>query len=142
MSVVEFSVLHEGRLVMQKIILMSIALIAANPAFAEGTGAGAASGAAAGAVVGGPVGAVVGGVAGAAIGTAIDPPPAEVRTVVMEAPPPRSVVIEQEVQVGQPLPETVVLQPVPRYEKYTYAVVNEKRVIVEPSSRKVLQVIN
>jgi hypothetical protein len=32
--------------------------------------------------------------------------------------------------------------PVPENPKYSYAIVNDERVIVEPSSRKVIQVIN
>lgn len=104
-----------------------------------GTVGGAVGGAATGAVVGGPVGAVVGGVAGAVIGTAIDPPPAEVRGYVVEQQQP-SVVVSEPVVVGEPLPEVVVLHPVPETE-YRYAVVNDRRVIVEPGSRRVVEVI-
>jgi hypothetical protein len=43
--------------------------------------------------------------------------------------------------VGQPLPETVVVIPVPDDPKYAYAIINDQRVIVEPSSLKVIQVI-
>ena len=102
---------------------------------------GAAGGAVTGAIVGGPVGAAVGGVAGAVVGTVIDPPPQKVVTYVREAPAP-TVVVKEKVVVGQPLPETVVVTPVPENPKYAYAVVNDERVIVEPSSRKVIQVIN
>lgn len=104
---------------------------------------GAAGGAVTGAIVGGPVGAAVGGVAGAIVGTAIDPPPEKVVTYVREAPAPSTrVVVKERVVIGQPLPETVVVTPVPEYPKYSYAIVNDERVIVEPSSRKVIQVIN
>ena len=107
----------------------------------EGAVSGAAGGAVTGAVVGGPVGAVVGGVAGAAVGTILDPPPPEVRTVVVQQTTP-SVVYQQPVVVGQPLPTTVVLYPVPGYDNYYYTVVNNERVIVDPQSRTVLQVVN
>ena len=104
---------------------------------------GAAGGAVTGAIVGGPVGAAVGGVAGAVVGTVIDPPPEKVVTYVREAPAPSArVVVQERVVVGQPLPETVVVTPVPDNPKYAYAVVNKERVIVEPSSRKVIQVID
>ncbi|MDR7147630.1 DUF1236 domain-containing protein [Rhizobium sp. BE258] len=104
---------------------------------------GAAGGAVTGAIVGGPVGAAVGGVAGAVVGTVIDPPPQKVVTYVREAPAPSAtVVVKERVVVGQPLPETVVVTPVPENPKYAYAVVNDERVIVEPTSRKVIQVIN
>ena len=104
---------------------------------------GAAGGAVTGAIVGGPVRAAVGGVAGAVVGTVIDPPPQKVVTYVREAPAPSArVVVKEKIVVGQPLPETVVVTPVPENPKYAFAVVNDERVIVEPSSRKVIQVIN
>ena len=51
-----------------------------------------------------------------------------------------SVTVEHEVRVGQPLPETVVVHRVPKYE-YEYAVVNHRRVIVEPKTRRVVKII-
>ncbi|WP_337266172.1 DUF1236 domain-containing protein [Oryzifoliimicrobium ureilyticus] len=103
---------------------------------------GAAGGAVTGAIVGGPVGAAVGGVAGAVVGTAIDPPPQKVVTYVREAPAPTErVVVREKVVVGEPLPEAVVVTPIPENPRYAYAYVNNERVIVEPSSRKVIQVI-
>lgn len=118
-------------------------LLASTSAFAQSsTVNGAAGGAVTGAIVGGPAGAAVGGVAGAAIGAAIDPPPQKVVTYVQQAPAPTTrVVVKEKVVVGQPLPETVVVTPVPDDPKYAYAIVNDQRVIVEPSSRKVIQVI-
>lgn len=131
---------------MKNIILASCAIIAASfatgAAAQEGTASGAAGGAVTGAIIGGPVGAAVGGIAGAALGTAIDPPPQEVVTYVQEQPAPATpIVVERQIEVGQPLPETVVLTPVPDHDNYAYAVVNEQRVIVEPQSRTVVQVI-
>ena len=118
-------------------------LLASTSAFAQSsTVNGAAGGTVTGAIVGGPAGAAVGGVAGAAIGTAIDPPPQKVVTYVQQAPAPtKRVVVKEKVVVGQPLPETVVVTPIPDDPKYAYAIVNDERVIVEPSSRKVIQVI-
>jgi len=123
---------------------VTAASVIASGAFAQSsTVNGAAGGAVTGAIVGGPVGAAVGGVAGAVVGTAIDPPPEKVVTYVREAPAPSAkVVVKEKVVVGQPLPETVVVTPVPENPKYSYAIVNDERVIVEPSSRKVIQVIN
>ena len=118
-------------------------LLASTSAFAQSsTVNGAAGGAVTGAIVGGPAGAAVGGVAGAAIGAAIDPPPQKVVTYVQQAPAPTTrVVVKEKVVVGRSLPETVVVTPVPDDPKYAYAIVNDQRVIVEPSSRKVIQVI-
>jgi hypothetical protein len=129
---------------MKRIIIAAGILLAAGTAFAQqSTVSGAAGGAVTGAIVGGPVGAAVGGVVGAVAGTAIDPPPERVVTYVRDAPMPAdTVVVKEKVVVGEALPSTVVVQQVPENPKYSYAIVNKQRVIVEPSSRKVIQVIN
>ncbi|MFK4657134.1 hypothetical protein ABIF97_007068 [Bradyrhizobium japonicum] len=53
-----------------------------------------------------------------------------------------SVVIHERVVVGEPLPPTVVLRPVPNYTEYRYAVVNDRRVIVEPRTRRVVKIVD
>lgn len=118
-------------------------LMASTSAFAQSsTVTGAAGGAVTGAIVGGPVGAAVGGIVGGVAGSVIDPPPPKVVTYVQQAPAPTDrVVVKERVVVGQPLPETVVVTPIPDDPNYAYAIVNDQRVIVEPSSRKVIQVI-
>lgn len=123
-------------------IATAFALTVMSPSLAlaqASTGAGAVGGAAAGAVVGGPVGAVVGGTVGAAVGAAAEPP-AEVRTYVVKENAP-SITVRERIVVGEPLPATVVLRPVPNHAEYSFAVVNNQRVIVEPKSRKVIQII-
>ena len=121
----------------------SVAMFAAGAMAQEGTASGMAGGAATGAIIGGPVGAAVGGVAGAVIGSAIDPPPEQVVTYVREQPvPAQPVMVQQEVVVGQPLPQTVVLTPVPEAPQYAYTYVNERRVIVDPNTYTVVQVID
>ncbi|RWY66185.1 DUF1236 domain-containing protein [Rhizobium sp. WSM1325] len=127
-----------------KIVVVTAGMLLASTAvFAQSsTVTGAAGGAATGAIVGGPVGAAVGGIVGGVAGSVIDPPPQQVVTYVQQAPAPTTrVVVKEKVVVGQPLPETVVVTPVPDDPKYAYAIVNDQRVIVEPSSRKVIQVI-
>ncbi|MGF9566911.1 DUF1236 domain-containing protein [Neorhizobium sp. JUb45] len=128
----------------RQVVLVGATLLVAGSVFAqESTVNGAAGGAVTGAIVGGPVGAAVGGVAGAIVGTAIDPPPQRVVTYVREAPAPtEQVVVEERVVVGEPLPQTIVVQQVPDNPNYGYAVVNDRRVIIEPSSRRVVQVID
>lgn len=130
---------------MRKIIIASTAILAsvfATSANAQNsTVNGAAGGAVTGAIVGGPVGAAVGGVAGAIVGTAIDPPPREVVTYVQEQPVSAPVRVQQQVVVGKPIPETVVLTPVPSNEHYAYAVVNDQRVIVDPRTHTVVQIV-
>ena len=106
-----------------KLIALGAVVIGAvaSPVLAqEGTVTGAAGGAVTGAIVGGPVGAAVGGVVGAIAGTAIAPPPEPVVTYVRKQPVPvQPVIIEQQVAVGQPLPQQIVLTPIP--ENPTYA---------------------
>ncbi|MCQ4633664.1 hypothetical protein J2Y63_006995 [Shinella sp. BE166] len=134
-----------------KLNLLASAAIAAalftSPVMADddndGAVTGAAGGAVTGAVVGGPVGAVVGGVVGAIAGTALDPPPRKVVTYVEQQPiPSETIVVEEVVEVGKPLPKTVVLTPIPEDPTYAYAVVNKQRVIVDPSTYTVVQVLN
>jgi len=99
----------------------------------------ARDGAEAGGQVLGPVGAAVGGTVGAAVGTAVAIPDAVIGAVRNEHVP--SVVVEERIAVGEPLPDTVVLHEVPRYETYRYAVVNDQRVIVDPRTRRVIRII-
>ena len=119
--------------------LLATAALAPGAVLAQDIEGGAARGAAAGSHVLGPVGAAVGGVVGGAIGI-IEPPPPPVVTYVEHEDIP-SVAVEREVVVGEPLPETVVIHPVPQHDRYAYAVVNHERVIVEPHTRKVIKII-
>jgi Protein of unknown function (DUF1236) len=106
----------------------------------------AAGGAAVGGAVAGPVGAAAGAIVGGTVGAASDvatsiftpPPPPVVTYVERERIP--SVAVQDEVVVGRPLPRTVVLHRVPKYN-YEYAVVNHRRVIVEPGTRRVVKII-
>lgn len=125
-----------------RILLPVLAATALAPAaaFAQGsTVGGAVGGAVVGGVVGGPVGAVIGAGVGGTVGMAAEPPREVVTYVERERVP--SVAVEERVVVGEPLPATVELHTVPKYEKYSYAVVNDRRVIVEPRTRKVVKII-
>lgn len=122
---------------------MTVAALILSPgvAFAQSTTAtGAVNGAEAGGTVAGPVGAVVGGTVGAAVGAAVEIPNAVLNSV-RDAPGP-SVVVREEVAVGHPLPERVVLHPIQRYPEYRYAIVNERHVIVEPRTRRIVKIID
>jgi hypothetical protein len=119
--------------------VLAASLLTSGAAFAQSTTAqGAADGAAAGGQVGGPIGAMVGGTVGAAVGAAAEIPNAVINGI----PRDRSVVVRERVVVGEPLPDTVVLRPVPSHAEYNYAVVNERRVIVEPRTRRVVKIID
>ena len=123
-------------------LLAAVAALALTPAVAFGqaaTTSGAVGGAVVGGVVGGPVGAVVGAGVGSTVGMAAEPP-GEVITYVQREQTP-SVVVQERVVVGEPLPATVTLHSVPQHTQYSYAVVNNQRVIVEPRSRKVVKII-
>ena len=131
------------RYVLALLAATAIAPVAAQAQYAP---ADAAAGAAAGGAVAGPVGAAAGAIVGGTVGAAGDvataifaPPPPPVITYVEREDIP-SVTVEHEVVVGKPLPRTVVLHPVPKYH-YEYAIVNHKRVIVEPKTRRVVKII-
>ena len=66
--------------------------------------------------------------------------PDEVDHYVLEQPYDDAVTVQEDIVVGQPLPETVIVRPVPRYDDYGYAVVNQRRVIVEPRTRRIIRV--
>ena len=133
----------------KKILLTTVMLTALAPAaaFAQtggGAAAGAAAGAAGGAIVGGPVGAAVGGVTGAIVGGIADQQQPEFRQYVTTQKVP-SYTYREEVRVGAVLPEAgVTYHEVPAQYKvkgYRYTIVNDTPVLVEPGSRRIVQVI-
>jgi len=120
--------------------LIAVSMLASGAAFAQSTTAqGAREGARTGGEVGGPVGAVVGGTVGAAVGAAVEIPNAVITSIPRGE---RSVVVRERVVVGEPLPPSVELRVVPNHAEYRYAVVNDRRVIVEARTRKVIRVID
>lgn len=66
--------------------------------------------------------------------------PGEVRTYVLEQRVP-SVAYEGDIAVGSTLPDVVEIHRVDGYDDYAYTVVNERRVIVNPQTRAVIQVL-
>ena len=122
------------------VTLLAATAIAPAAALAQNNAVGGAvGGAIVGGVVGGPVGAAVGAGVGGTVGAATEPPPGAVTYVEREDIP--SVAVRERVVVGEPLPATVELRPIPEYKEYRYAVVNHKRVIVEPRTRKIVKII-
>jgi hypothetical protein len=120
--------------------LTAASLLASGAAFAQSTTErGAREGARTGGDVGGPIGAMVGGTVGAAVGAGLEIPNAVITSVQGERAP--SVVVRERVIVGEKLPPEVELRPVPHHTQYDYAVVNDRRVIVEPRTRKVIKII-
>ena len=120
--------------------LIAASLLTSGAAFAQSTTVeGAHNGAEAGGAVAGPLGAMVGGTVGAAVGAGLEIPNAVITSIDDERVP--SVVVHERVVVGEPLPEEVELRPVPHYTEYRYAVVNDRRVIVDPHTRRVIKII-
>jgi hypothetical protein len=110
----------------------------------NGVAAGATTGAVTGAVVGGPVGAAVGAGVGAVAGGIADDTRPRFRSYVEERHVP-SYRYEREVRVGEDLPPSgVTYYEVPReygVTKYRYTVVNDRTVLVDPSTHRIVQVI-
>mgnify|MGYP003333503196 CR=1 FL=1 len=132
------------------LVLSLLAPLAAIPAAAQdrapgGALGGAAAGAAGGAIIGGPVGAAVGGIGGAIVGGTLgglsEPDRRYVVTYVQRNP--RSSVRMENVAVGASLPRNVRIYRIEGRPsiRYSYAYVNGRPVIVEPSSRRVVQII-
>lgn len=120
--------------------LIAVSFLAAGSAYAQSTTVqGAHDGARVGSDVGGPIGGVVGGTVGAAVGAAVEIPNAVITAIPRGE---RSVVVEERVVVGEPLPPAVELRVVPNHTEYRYAIVNDRRVIVEPRTRRVIRVID
>lgn len=127
-----------------------IASLAALPlaAHAEegGVAAGAATGAVGGAIVGGPVGAAVGGVTGAIVGGALSGPDrTRVKEYVVRERRP-SVRVQDEVIVGRELPGTVKYYEIPSSvgvkTTYRYTVVNDRAVLVDPRTHRIVEVLD
>ena len=66
--------------------------------------------------------------------------PGEVRTYVLEQKAP-SATVEGDLVVGTTLPETVEIHTIPDQPDYGYVIVNDKRVLVNPKTRTVVEVI-
>jgi hypothetical protein len=116
---------------------------------AQGTVRGAQEGAEVGGRAAGPVGAIVGGTVGAATGTVggilgVEARPRFREYVVREHIP--SYRYEQELRVGVILPEQgVTYYDVPaeyHVTGYRYTYVNDRPVLVEPGTRRVVQIID
>jgi hypothetical protein len=130
------------------VLLATFALPAA--AMAQGTVRGAEEGAAAGGAAAGPLGAIVGGTVGAATGTVggilgVDDRPRFREYVVHEHVP--SYHYRERVHVGAVLPEAgVTYYDVPAEyhvrHGYRYTVVNDRPVLVEPGTRRIVEVID
>ena len=134
-------------ILMPMVVLATLALPLA--AQAEGTVRGAEQGAAEGGRAAGPVGAIVGGAVGAATGTVggilgVDDRPRFREYVVRERRP--SYHYDRDLRVGVVLPESgVTYYDVPAEYRappgYRYTIVNDRPVLIEPRTRRIVEVI-
>ena len=110
----------------------------------SGAAAGATTGAVGGAIVGGPVGAVVGGVGGAIVGGLSDDQRPRFREYAVKQARP-SYTYKEDLRVGAVLPSSgVTYYEVPAeygVKNYRYTRVNDRTVLVDPSSHRVVQII-
>ena len=127
--------------------LLAAALIPAT-ALSQGTIRGAEEGAAEGGRSAGPLGAIIGGTVGAAAGTVgailgVDDRPRFREYVVRERRP--SYRYSEDLRVGVVLPEDGVtyyeMPPEYRAPGYRYTIVNERPVIVDPRTRRVIEIV-
>ena len=134
-----------------KFLLAGAVLVALAPAtaFAQtnapgGAAAGAATGAVGGAIVGGPIGAAVGGVTGAIVGGIVGDQQPQFRQYVVTQHP-QSYRYESDLTVGTVLPPSgVTYYEVPaeyNVRGYRYTVVNDTPVLVDPGTRRVVQIV-
>jgi hypothetical protein len=126
--------------------LLTLPLTTCQTDTGAGFATGAAGGAIIGAVVGGPVGAAVGGVAGAAAGGVVTAEEARrVRTYVAAQQRP-SIGVSERVAHGQPVPGPARLYPLPvsvgLRNPYSYTIVNDRTVLVDPRTRQIVQVVD
>lgn len=134
---------------MKKYLLLAGAAMAAMtiPLIANaqsGASTGAVGGAVGGAIVGGHVGAVVGAVGGAIVGGISDDKRAGFRTYVVKEKR-LTYKYDRDVIIGAELPSSgVTYYEVPAeygVKDYRYTVVNERTVLVDPRTHRIVQVI-
>lgn len=130
-------------------ILMTLVAGTSVSAHAQGLQRGAQEGASRGEEMAGPLGAVVGGAIGAAVGTAngiLDIDRRERFRIYARAERRPSFVYRGPVRVGTILPDDgPVYYDVPREFElagYNYTVVNDHPVLVEPGTRRIVEVID
>ncbi len=122
-----------------------LALLVPVAAYAQaGVAAGATAGAVGGAVVGGPVGAVVGGAGGAVIGGFTDATMPKFREYVVREHIP-SYRYSGDIVIGTELPMAGVTyyEVPPEYgvREYRYTIVNDRTVLVDPRTHRIVQII-
>ncbi len=132
----------------KKLVLAAAIIAVPGMALAQnaqsGAAAGATTGVIGGALVGGPVGAVVGGVGGAVVGAIVGDQSPRFQTYVVEQRRP-SYSYSEPVVVGAQLPrQGVTYYEVPAeygQTNYRYTVVNDRTVLVDPQTGRIVQVI-
>uniref|UniRef100_UPI0031011B58 DUF1236 domain-containing protein n=1 Tax=Neorhizobium sp. EC2-8 TaxID=3129230 RepID=UPI0031011B58 len=88
--------------------------------------------------------AALGVVAGGAIAQqpAVAQPPEKALEFVRKQPlPANPVQVSEKIAVGEPIPNNLVLSPIPDSPNFAFAIVNQKRVIVDPETFVVIRIV-
>ena len=132
---------------MKRVILATflIAFASSTTAFAQSAQSGAATGAVGGAIVGGAPGAAVGATVGAVAGGIADDARPRFRTYVTGQRH-QSYRYGSDIRVGADLPTSgVTYYEVPREygpTRYRYTIVNDRTVLVDPSTHRIVEIID
>jgi hypothetical protein len=73
--------------------------------------------------------------------TAKPPSDAAVAFVTKQPLPANPVQLSETVEVGKPVPSNLVLSPIPEATNHAFVVVNQEKLIVDPETRIVLQIV-
>jgi hypothetical protein len=135
----------KNRMLMAAAVIGAVMLPLAAQAQSGGAVTGATAGAVGGALVGGPIGAVVGGVGGFIVGGISDDTRPRFRTYVEQERRP-SYRYDRDVVIGAELPSSGVTyyEVPPEYgvKEYRYTVVNNRHVLVDPRTHRIVQIVD
>jgi hypothetical protein len=120
---------------MRKLLLTGVVAAVMIPGLALAQGGAVREGVEVGGGAAGVPGAIIGGTVGAAVEL-----PGDILGFVTGHPR-RYDRVRDEVIVGRPLPREVHVYEIPRHRDYAYAYVNERRVIIEPRTRRVVRIV-
>lgn len=120
---------------MRKLLLTGVLAVTMLPSLALAQGGAVREGEQVGGQAAGVPGAIVGGTVGAAVEL-----PGDILGFVTGHPR-RYDRVREEVVVGRPLPREVHVYEIPQHREYVYAYVNDRRVIVDPRTRRVVRIV-
>jgi hypothetical protein len=69
------------------------------------------------------------------------PPDKAVEFVSRQPMPANPVQVSEKIAVGQPIPNNLVLSPIPDTPNFVFAIVNQKRLIIDPMTLVVVRIV-